>query len=74
MCYLTKIDSGKNQYRYYSLYIMPDLFENWSLVRSWGRIGSVGTSKIDSFEIEADAQAKLEELKHQKIKKGYKIP
>ena len=70
-CYLRKIDAEKNQYRFYTLYIMPDLFGDWSLIRSWGRIGSEGSSKIDSFKTEEKAQGKLEELRQQKTKKGY---
>ena len=71
-CYLRKIDADKNQYRFYALYVMPDLFGGWSLIRSWGRIGSEGSSKIDSFKTEAEAQAKRADLHRQKVKKGYK--
>lgn len=70
-CYLTKINPAKNQQRFYSLHVMPDLFGQWSLIREWGRIGSGGTVKIDSYPTEDEATAKLAQFKAQKLKRGY---
>lgn len=72
-CYLTKTDPSKNQHRFYALHIMPDLFGNWSLVRSWGRIGTSGSSRTDSFDSEEAAQDKLKALQRQKVRKGYQL-
>jgi len=40
--YLEKHEPARNQYRFYALQVVPMLFEGWSLVREWGRIGSPG--------------------------------
>ena len=70
-CYLTKHNPEKNEQRFYSLHIMADLFGQWSLVREWGRIGSGGTVKINSYPTEGEALEKLATLKAQKLKRGY---
>jgi predicted DNA-binding WGR domain protein len=70
-CYLIKIDTEKNQRRFYSLYLAPTLFGGWSLIREWGRLGSGGTVRHDPFETEDEAQSKLETIKEVKMKGGY---
>lgn len=70
-CYLTCIDPDKNQKRFYYMHVAPTLFNGWSLVREWGRIGQAGTVKFDPFDSEEAAQRQLERLKAQKLKKGY---
>ncbi|MGB0848325.1 MAG: WGR domain-containing protein [Thiolinea sp.] len=69
--YLKKVDPEKNQYRFYSLYIVPTLFGEWSLVRTWGRIGSGGAIRSDWFDTEKEAQDALEVIEKQKRRKGY---
>lgn len=71
VCYLIKIDTEKNQRRFYSLHLAPTLFGGWSLIREWGRLGSGGTLRLDPFTTEQDAQQALDKLKEQKLKKGY---
>ena len=73
MTYLIKRNPKKNQFRFYQLYVSPALFDNWSLVREWGRIGSAGTVKIDFFATEQEAVQKQEQLLQQKQKKGYEL-
>jgi len=70
-CYLIKIDTEKNQRRFYSLHLAPDLFGGWSLVREWGRLGAGGTLRIDPFATEQEAQMALETIESGKLKKGY---
>jgi predicted DNA-binding WGR domain protein len=43
---LHKHDSKRNQHRFYALQITPNLFGAWSLIRSWGRIGTPGQQRI----------------------------
>jgi len=50
---------------------VPTLFGEWSLVRTWGRIGSGGAIRSDWFVTEKEAQDALEVIEKQKRKKGY---
>jgi predicted DNA-binding WGR domain protein len=36
--YLEKHDTAKNQARFYSMVLLPNLFGEWTLYREWGRI------------------------------------
>jgi predicted DNA-binding WGR domain protein len=36
----------RNQHRFYALEVTPNLFGAWSLIRSWGRIGTPGQQRI----------------------------
>ena len=50
---LHQIDPERNRQRFYTLQLAPNLFGEWSLIRSWGRIGTSGqqrTSWHDSPE------------------------
>lgn len=69
--YLEYHDEEHNKHRFYQLFIVPTLFDDWSLVREWGRIGSPGTVKKDWFETEALAGLSCQTLITQKEKKGY---
>lgn len=69
--YLRKINSDKNQYRFYSLHITPTLFGGWALVREWGRIGAGGRMQSDWFDTEEEAVKALESVEKQKRGKGY---
>jgi len=73
LCYLTKINAEKNQRRFYSLHLAPDLFGGWVLVREWGRLGSGGTVRHDPFTTEQKAQLALDRIRESKVKTGYVI-
>ena len=53
--YLVKHDPEKNMHRFYQMFVTPGLFDDWSLVREWGRVGSSGTVRKDWFNTEAEA-------------------
>ena len=44
---LERVDRAKNMARFYVLSIEPTLFEDFALVRRWGRIGSAGRERLD---------------------------
>ncbi len=68
---LEKRDPATRQLRFYRLMIMPNLFGGWSLVREWGRIGSPGRVKIESYVTEDEATAAGEKLAARKRRRGY---
>lgn len=46
-------------YRFYRIYILPNLFGEWTQAREWGRIGTNCCSQIDWFETEQEAQSAM---------------
>ncbi|QND54557.1 WGR domain-containing protein (plasmid) [Phyllobacterium sp. 628] len=47
--HVTRCDPDRNMARFYSLTIQETLFGEVSLIRSWGRIGTKGQQKVDTF-------------------------
>lgn len=68
---LHKINPQKDQYRFYAVRVTPSLFDDWTLIREWGRIGSSGTVRSDIFETEQEALQKMESILKDKQKRGY---
>jgi len=71
LVYLTKVVPERNQRRYYSLQVVRGLFDDWGLVREWGRIGRSGRTRTDWFATKADANTARGLLGKQKNKRGY---
>lgn len=72
--HLRRIDPARNMRRFYELGIQPTLFGGFSLMRSWGRIGAVGQSMIETFDQEAEATLALTRLMRAKRRRGYYGP
>jgi predicted DNA-binding WGR domain protein len=70
---LERIDRGRNIARYCVLSIEPTLFARLTLVRRWGRIGSLGRERLQFFPGDdiAQAQVTLETWLARKRKRGY---
>jgi predicted DNA-binding WGR domain protein len=73
MAQFTHTDAAKKKYRFYSLQITPTLFGEWSLLREWGRIGSPGTVRLESYESEAQARAEEQRTVRLRVRHGYKV-
>lgn len=71
--YLERVNKEKNQYRFYSLSVVQTLFQDWALVREWGRVGSTGKKRSDWFNTEEEAINALFELQKLKKRKGYEL-
>jgi len=69
--YLEKRDPAKNQARFYSLLILPNLFGEWTLYREWGRIGYSGQVRMEWFHTEGEAKSALLALEASKRMRGY---
>lgn len=69
--YLEYHQDADNKHRFYQMFIVPTLFDDWPLVREWGRIGSPGTIKKDWFASEKEASEAREKIRQVKVKKGY---
>ncbi|EEY24688.1 MULTISPECIES: WGR domain-containing protein [Brucella] len=66
-----KIDPCNNMRRFYTLSIQPNLFGEWCVMRSWGRIGTLGQSVQQTVLNEASANALLRRLVAVRRKRGY---
>jgi predicted DNA-binding WGR domain protein len=71
MTSLERRDPVRNVFRFYHLSIQPNLFGEWSLIRTWGRIGQPGGMKIDLHATEHAAQAAMERKAWQERRRGY---
>jgi predicted DNA-binding WGR domain protein len=47
MTYLTRTNPAMN--RFYVVDVTPTLFGEWAVLREWGRRGSPGTLRLDSY-------------------------
>ncbi len=68
---LERRDPSKSMMRYYVLYVTPGLFGEWCLVRSWGRIGSGGQTRMEWYATCEEAEDSLRVLEKAKRKRGY---
>ena len=69
---LTRIDPEQNMARFYYMAILPDLFGGVQLIRQWGRIGEDGgQERRKNFDNADLAQAKHDELRDRKVRRGY---
>jgi predicted DNA-binding WGR domain protein len=68
---LQRIDKARNMARRYELSVQPGLFGDVSVLRHWGRIGTVGQSKEYWFRDEAEAAKEAAAILRQKQKRGY---
>lgn len=69
---LTRTDSSRNMRRFYRLDVQPDLFGNWGLWREWGRIGSGGQVRQDSYPTAEAAEEALSAFQQVKVRRGYR--
>ena len=70
---LERVDPARNIARYYVLSIEPTLFAKHTLIRRWGRVGSLGRERLRIFGSEdaSRAQVTLETWLIRKRKRGY---
>ncbi len=69
---LIRIEPARKAFRFYRLAVWPDLFGGYSLAREWGRIGSPGKLRLDSYDSQAEAENALDRLVHAKCRRGYR--
>ena len=70
---LQRIDPCQNMFRFYATALQPNLFGGHSLIRTWGRIGTVGTTKIELFSSNEEAESARNHLVRTKISRGYQL-
>jgi predicted DNA-binding WGR domain protein len=53
--HLHRIDHTANMARFYAIALQPTLFGEVSVMRFWGRIGTCGQVKLETFPTRVDA-------------------
>lgn len=69
--YLEKRIPARNQQRFYAITVTRTLFDDWALVREWGRIGQPGTVRETWFETEGEAWAVGEQWRRRKERREF---
>jgi predicted DNA-binding WGR domain protein len=72
--YLERVDAERNMARFYCLSVQPTLFGEFSLIRCWGRIGTGGRDKIETFEHSDHVAVASHRIELQKRRRGYVDP
>jgi predicted DNA-binding WGR domain protein len=70
--HLIRTEAALNMARFYQIGLQPTLFGEVALLRRWGRIGTLGQQKMQSFagvEAALVAQARLAQAKQ---RRGYR--
>ncbi|WFU05889.1 WGR domain-containing protein (plasmid) [Rhizobium sp. CB3171] len=70
--HLRRSDPAQNVRRFYTLAIQPNLFGGVAVVRHWGRIGTNGQEKIETYDEPQAAEAAYGRLERVKRRRGYK--
>jgi predicted DNA-binding WGR domain protein len=70
--HLRRIDASCNMQRFYALSIQPTLFGEASVMRNWGRIGTKGQCKVETFDDPQQAAHLLARLDRTKRRRGYR--
>jgi predicted DNA-binding WGR domain protein len=70
-CQLRRIDPAQDMARFYLVSVGRSLFGDFSVVREWGRIGTIGRVRVDLFENEHRALGAFEAIERNKRKRGY---
>ena len=67
---LARIRPASNEWRYYRMEILPDLFGGALLLRHWGRIGTQGRMRLDQHPDRGAALNALAGFVRVKAKRG----
>ncbi|MEO3999339.1 WGR domain-containing protein [Mesorhizobium sp. CAU 1732] len=70
--HLRRVDASCNMQRFYALSIQPTLFGETSVMRNWGRIGTRGQCKVETFDDPLEAAHMLARLDRTKRRRGYR--
>jgi predicted DNA-binding WGR domain protein len=71
MTYLTRTDPARNMYRFYIVQVMPNQFGHWTVLREWGRRGSPGTLRLESYRAREEAQSAEQRTIKRRLQRGY---
>jgi predicted DNA-binding WGR domain protein len=68
----TRTDPTRNIDRFYIVDVTPTLFGEWAVLREWGRRGSPGTVRLDSYRRRDEAQIAMCRVIKRRRQRGYR--
>jgi predicted DNA-binding WGR domain protein len=69
---LFRCDPDLNMARFYCLEVAPNLFGEVTVLRTWGRIGTRGRTKIETCATLGEAESAAARTLRQKARRGYR--
>ena len=66
-------DPQQNRLRFYDLRWQPTLFGEGALVRSWGRLGQPGRTRVTVYPGRDDAQPEVRQVLRRRLAHGYRV-
>ena len=71
--YMERHNTKNNMYRFYQMFVTPGLFDDWSLIKEWGRVDSPGTVRKEWCITEQEAELTSQKLSSKKMKNGCRL-
>ena len=71
LAHLLRRDPERNMARFYQVDVAPTLFDEVSVMRSWGRIGTRGRTVVETWATGEGADAAKSKTIRAKLKRGY---
>lgn len=68
---LHRIDAEMNMARFYSVDVASNLFGETSVLRTWGRIGTRGRTRIETCSSPCEADVSAAKTLRAKVRRGY---
>ena len=68
---LRRLDPGKRMARFYAVSVQPTLFDQWAVVRRWGRINTDGSRAEEWFTQPSEALIAADRIVQVKRRRGY---
>ncbi len=69
---LYRIDPDQNMHRFYTVATQANLFGGQTVLRSWGRIGSAGQTRLEFFDDLASAERAAKSMLDAKRRRDYR--
>ena len=70
---LESIDPARNRFRFFILRWQPTLWNGPALVRSWGRVGALGRSRVVDVPDGSDPQETVRRVLRRRMGHGYRL-
>jgi len=71
LAHLHRIDPETNMARFYCIDVAATLFGDVSVLRTWGRIGTHGQTRLETCDTVGDAQKVVLKTLRRKLRRGY---
>jgi len=71
LAHLHRIDADRNMARFYRVDIVPTLFGESCLTKTWGRIGTIGRTMFETCGSTDEAMTGADRIIRSKTRRGY---